>query len=116
MTLDTERAVLLRYTRDGGRRRGSGLRVGGTLVLTAEHCAHGSDHVVVVAGKQYPAEVAWRSGRADVDIAVLRAPDLPAVKLLSGARVNTGIAARIEDCVALGFPTWRHHLQASGTG
>ena len=41
MTLDTERAVLLRYTRDGGWRRGSGLRVGGTLVLTAEHCAHG---------------------------------------------------------------------------
>ena len=38
--------------------------------MTAEHCAHGSEHVVVVAGREYRAEVAWRGGRADVDIAV----------------------------------------------
>jgi hypothetical protein len=37
--LGTERAVLLRYACDGGWRRGSGLRIGGTLVLTPEHCA-----------------------------------------------------------------------------
>lgn len=119
MTLDTERVVLLRYTRDGGWRRGSGLRVGGTLVLTAEHCAQGSDHAVVVAGREYPVEVAWRGGRADVDIAVLSAPDLPAVQPLSCARVNTWIAARIDGCVALGFPKWndttsKRRAQADG--
>ena len=65
MTLDTERAVLLRYTRDGGWRRGSGLRIGGTLVLTAEHCAHGTDHMVVVDGQRLPrgGGVAQRSRR-----------------------------------------------------
>jgi tetratricopeptide (TPR) repeat protein len=120
MTLDIERVVLLRYTRDEGRRRGSGLRIGGTLVLTAEHCAHGSDHVVVVAGREYRAKVAWRSGRADVDIAVLNAPQLPAMQPLSCARVNTGIAKKIEDCVTLGFPTWndrngaKRRVQADG--
>jgi hypothetical protein len=119
MTLETERAVLLRYTRAGGWRRGSGLRIGGTLVLTAEHCAQGSDHRVVVADNEYPAEVAWRGGRADVDIAILNAPNLPAVTPLAWARVNTAIAARIDGCVALGFPTWnditpKRRAQADG--
>ena len=62
--------------------------------------------------REYPAAVAWRSGRADVDIAVLGVPDLPALPPLSCARVNTGIAARIEDCVALGFPKWNDRASA----
>ena len=106
MTLETERAILLRYTRDGSPRRGSGLRISGTYVLTADHCANGTDHTVIVDGRDYPATVTLRSGRSDVDIAVLSAPDLPVLAPMSCARVNTEIAARIEDCVALGFPTW----------
>ncbi len=118
--LETKRAVLLRYTSVGGRRRGSGLRVGGPLVLTANHCANGADHMVVVDGTDYPAQVVWRSGRADVDLAILRVADLPTLPMLSCARVNTGIAARIENCVALGFPKWndrngtKHRVQADG--
>jgi tetratricopeptide (TPR) repeat protein len=106
MVLATERAVLLRYRRDDGWRRGSGLRIGGTLVLTAGHCARGGDHSVVVGGEEYPAVLAWSSGRADVDIAVLDVPGLGVLEPLSCARVNTGVAARVPDCVALGFPTW----------
>ena len=120
MPLETFRAVLLRYTRDGKPRRGSGLRIGGTYVLTADHCANGAGHMVVVEGRDYPATVAVRGGRGGVDIAVLSAPDLPVLAPMSCARVNTGIAARIEDCVALGFPTWNrrggvdYRVQADG--
>jgi tetratricopeptide (TPR) repeat protein len=108
MTLETERAVLLRYTRDGGVRRGSGLRIGGTYVLTADHCANGTNQTVVLEdGKDYPATVALRSGLGDVDIAVLSAPKLPALPPMPCARINTRFASKIEDCVALGFPKWK---------
>jgi tetratricopeptide (TPR) repeat protein len=106
MTVETERAVLL-YRRDGGVRRGSGLRIGGTYVLTADHCVNGTNHTVELDGKDYPATVALRSGRSDVDIAVLSAPGLPALPWMPCARVNTRLAAKIEDCVALGFPKWK---------
>ena len=49
-----------------GARRGSGLRVGGTYVLTADHCANGTDHTVVVNGRDYPATVALRGGLGGV--------------------------------------------------
>lgn len=104
--LETERAVLLRYTsRDGNPRRGSGLRIGGTYVLTADHCADATNHTAVINGREYDATVALR-GSSEVDIAVLSVPALAALRPLACARVNTGIAARIDDCVALGFPTW----------
>jgi hypothetical protein len=119
MTLETDRAVLLRYTRDGKPRRGSGLRIGGTYVLTADHCANGTNHMVVVEGRDYPATVAVRSG-GDVDIAVLAAPELGVLPPMACARVNTAIAAKLEDCLALGFPTWNsrggvdYRVQADG--
>ena len=47
-----------------------------------------------------------RSGRVGVDIAILAAPGLPVLAPMSCARLNTGIPARIEDCVGLGFPIW----------
>jgi len=50
--LSTDRAVLVRYTRNGEPRRGSGLRVGGRYVLTADHCADGEDHRIVVGGQE----------------------------------------------------------------
>lgn len=107
MTLATNRVVLLRYTGDDGQpRRGSGLRIGGALVLTADHCARGRDHWVVVAGKEYRAKEAWRSGSENVDVALLRANDLPNLEPLTYALINTETFAEIEHCVALGFPTW----------
>ena len=51
--LTTDRAVLIRYLRDGKARRGSGLRVAGRFVLTADHCANGTGHTVVVGGVGY---------------------------------------------------------------
>lgn len=118
--LETERAVLLCYTsRDGKPRRGSGLRIGGAYVLTADHCADASNHTVIIDGREYDATVALR-GSSDVDIAVLSVPALAALPPLACARVNTGIAARIEDCIALGFPTWSrrdgvdYRVQADG--
>ena len=103
MTLQTDRAVLLRYTRDGGARRGSGLRIGGTYVLTANHCANGTGHTVVADGRDYPATVALR-GQGDVDIAILSAPDLPVLPSLSCARVNTGIADQAQGLYDVGVP------------
>jgi hypothetical protein len=77
--VDTDRAVLIRYQRDGQPRRGSGLRIGGRFVLTADHCANGTDHRVVVGGQEFPvpATVHARSESAEVDVAVLLAPALP---------------------------------------
>jgi hypothetical protein len=80
----------------------------GSYVLTADHCANGTNHTVVSAdGQDYPATVALRSGLGDVDIAVLSAPTLPALPPVPCARISTRFAARIEDCVALGFPKWK---------
>ena len=105
--MDSNRAVLLRYTRTGEWRRGSGLRIGRTWVLTADHCVNQSrDLMVVVDGVEYQTEVAWRSRRADVDLAVLDAVGLEPLPQLPCARINSGISARIEGCVALGFPSW----------
>jgi len=109
--LATKLAVLIRYLRDGRPLRGSGLRIGGRYILTADHCADGSDHRIIVAGSEFDAAVSVRSGTRDVDIAVLIAPDLPSVEPLPCARVNTTISATVEDCAALGFPEWK---KASG--
>ena len=49
-----ERAVLIRYFREGKPRRASGLRVSGQYVLTADHCADGTGHKVVVEGDEHP--------------------------------------------------------------
>ena len=105
--MDSGRAVLLRYTRNGQGRRGSGLRIGEQLVLTADHCADGDNHRVVVDGQEYPAELAVRTGAPTVDIAILSAPTMPALQRLSCARVNTGVAATLSNCQVLGYPKWK---------
>jgi hypothetical protein len=106
--LSADRAVLIRYLRDGIQRRGSGLRIGGRWVLTADHCANGHDHQVVVGGQAYPATVAVRSHTPQVDLAVLAAGgglgELPG---LGCARVDRMIVGEITGCVALGFPWWK---------
>lgn len=106
------RSVLIRYTRDGSPRRGSGLRVGGRYVLTADHCANGTDHRLVVGDVEYPAEVLVRSQSTAVDVAVLVTDSLPEVEPLRCALVNRDVTAHLENCQALGFPSWRTDPQA----
>jgi hypothetical protein len=106
--LSTDRAVLIRYTRNSEQRRGSGLRVGDRYVLTADHCADGEDHRVVVGGEEHKARVAARSDVAQVDVAVLAAEEsLPELPRLGLARVDRMMAGDVTDCMALGFPWWK---------
>jgi tetratricopeptide (TPR) repeat protein len=105
--VESERAVLIRYTRDGQPRRGSGLRVGGRFVLTADHCANGTDHKVKVGGVTYPATVHVRSETTEVDLAVLVAPKLLELAPLGCALLSRDVADWLERCVALGYPVWK---------
>jgi len=102
----TERAVLIRYQREGTQRWGSGLRIGGTRVLTADHCANGQGHQVLVAGRAYDAKVQVRSHDPEVDLAVLNVPGLDPFPPLRLARVNRKEGRQIR-CQALGFPEWK---------
>jgi hypothetical protein len=105
--LTTERAVLIRYARDGQPRRASGLRIGGQYVLTADHCADGTDHRVEVGGYSHSADVFVRTEDPDVDLAILEVLELPIVEALGSARVNRTIATDLAGCHALGFPVWK---------
>jgi hypothetical protein len=87
--LAKERAVLVRYERDGESRVRSGLRIGGRLVLTADHCVRGSDHrVTCIDGTECPARVLARSGQEDIDLAVLEVPRAEPLVELGFARVD----------------------------
>jgi tetratricopeptide (TPR) repeat protein len=105
--VDPSRSVLIRYTRDGKSRRGSGLRVGGRLVLTADHCTNGTNHRLVVGGHEYPATVHIRSNDETVDVAILIADNLPELEYLRCALVNRGVDHDLDECRALGFPSWK---------
>ncbi|MFH8802622.1 tetratricopeptide repeat protein, partial [Streptomyces sp. NPDC017936] len=105
--LETDRVVLLRHDVDGGTQAGSGLRVGGEHVLTADHCVTGRNVRVVHGGREFPAQVVVRSFSSDVDLAVLLVPGLGSMPPLGFARVNRGIAGAIDGCQALGFPRWK---------
>ena len=105
--LTTDRAVMVRYKRDGKPRRGSGLRVAGRFVLTADHCAAGTDHTIVAGGAENPATVLVRSGSSEVDLALLQCPSLPAVEPLRCAAVGWDVPRWVQGCRALGFPVWK---------
>jgi hypothetical protein len=106
VVLTTDRAVLIRYERDGQPRHGSGLRVAGRFVLTADHCANGTGHVVVTSGREYDAQVFAR-GSAAVDVAVLEAPLLPVVEPVGCAVLDRSVPREVPGCWALGFPVWK---------
>jgi hypothetical protein len=118
--LSTNRAVMIRYTRNGKLRRASGLRVGSHSVLTADHCADGEDHRVVVGGHEHGAAVEVRSNDAQIDVAVLTVErSLPEVPWLGCARVDRMSVEDVTNCVALGFPWWKANgkelAQVAGT-
>lgn len=106
--LASDRAVLLRYERNGVPFRASGMHVGGDSVLTADHCLDGSvaHRIVTLDGCEYPAMVMARSERSDIDIAILKAPGLPPVTPMTFARLDREWTGQV-GCVALGFPKWR---------
>ena len=60
--METSRVVMIRYNDGGVRRWGSGLRIGGKSVLTAEHVARGTSYTVVTDAGELRAEVLCRSG------------------------------------------------------
>ena len=105
--LATERAVLIRYESNGQSYVGSGLRVRGRFVLTADHCAQGVRHRVLYDSAEFDATVWVRSWNRDVDVAVLHVPSAHEVEPLGYARVDRTVAARVDRCQALGFPRWK---------
>ena len=105
--LASERAVLIRYELDGESYVGSGLRVRGRFVLTADHCAEGTRHQVVCDGALLDATVWVRSQSRDIDLAVLEVPTAREVEPLGYALVNRSVAATLPECQALGFPRWK---------
>ena len=110
--MSTERVVQVRYDRAGVPRVGSGLRVGGRVVLTADHCADGTGHVVVAGGQQLPVTEIVRSGSHQADVAVLVVDSLPELDWLPFALVDTSTPAVVKGCRALGCPTWKRKGQA----
>ena len=113
----SDRAVLIRYLRDNEPRRGSGLLIGGQFVLTADHCANGADHRVIVDGQSLSAMVHVRSESTAVDIAVLKVPQLALAKVqqIRCALVNRSIADEVKGCRALGFPAWKNGVHGGPT-
>ncbi len=109
MGLASDRAVLIRYTVGAQRSVGSGLRMCGRFVLTADHCATGADYrVEFLDGSSFAAAVHQRSGTPEVDLAVLVLEDAaPPVDGLAPARVDRSVAESITGCQVLGFPRWR---------
>ena len=110
--LTVDRAVLIEYTVDGKPRRGSGLRVAGNRVLTANHCARGQGHKVIVDGQRSAANVLVCTQSNDVDLAILEAPELADLPAMRVAVIDRGQSATLTDCQALGFPRWKEAAQA----
>jgi hypothetical protein len=75
--------------------------------FNTEFAKLGTGHTLVVGGVEYPATVVVRSGNADVDVAILVAPDLPVVGPLMCAVVDREVPSEVRDCRALGFPVWK---------
>lgn len=99
--------MLIQYEADGQRWRGSGLRIGGNRILTADHCARGQHHTISVEGNQYPAEVLARTETRDVDVAILAADKLSSLTPMRLALVSRDHSWMLTDCQALGFPRWK---------
>ncbi len=114
-TRPSARATYIEYTHVGEVRRGSGIHIGDTYILTAGHCAPGDDIQVRVDGNLSAAIVVWRSDNDDVDLAILDAADLEPVATLGFARLSDDSDARVP-AVAYGFPHWKGQHVADTDG
>ncbi|QOT17916.1 trypsin-like peptidase domain-containing protein [Paenarthrobacter sp. YJN-5] len=105
--LETGRVVNIAYNFNGKPRVGSGLMVGGSVVLTADHVAKGSGHEVLGLEGTFPAKVLIRSGSATVDIALLSVDGAVGFPPLTFGRVDRQNLDVLHDCMAVGFPRFK---------
>ncbi|NWL26058.1 hypothetical protein DM794_03120 [Paenarthrobacter ureafaciens] len=105
--LETGRVVNITYQFNGQPRVGSGLLVGGSVVLTADHVAKGSGHEVLGLEGNFPAKVLVRSGSATVDIALLSVDGAVNAPLLTFGRIDRQNLDVLHDCMAVGFPRFK---------
>lgn len=103
--IESQRAVLLRYTDRTGARVGSGIQVGGGYVLTADHCADGVGHRIISGGESYDATVAARSRDQAFDLALLLSLGLPPLERMSFGCIDRRTIGQVP-CSALGFPAF----------
>lgn len=114
--LAVDRAVLIYYCEDGEWRSASGFRIDGEYILTADHCADGVDYRVLIDGRNLSARVYLRSGRRDIDLAILRVDEGLHIERASCARIRTSHAARLDQCCVLAFPEWKRNGRAQLDG
>ncbi|MFF2732372.1 trypsin-like peptidase domain-containing protein [Streptomyces sp. NPDC058008] len=119
--LDPHRiAEIIVTTAAGGRRRGSGYRVGDTVVLTARHVVAGAGGVQVRFDADRPgqwsaaAEVAWSDEGTDVAVLAFAPPQgVAAVRPVPFGRVDDDRHAVVA-VHAAGFPLWKRRRGADG--
>lgn len=106
------RVAELIVTHDGGRRRGSGYRVGADAVLTAAHVLLDAVSVTVRFAPDLPGE--WSTAAtdwwvdADSDLAVLSIPPRVGEEPVEATRFGRiGSRAAVLEAQAIGFPLWK---------
>ncbi|MGW0356292.1 tetratricopeptide repeat protein [Nocardia nova] len=114
--LAVDRAVLICYYKGRQAHSASGFRLDGQFVLTADHCAEGEDYRVLIDGRNVSARVYLRTGRRDVDLAILKIDEDQHVERASCARIRTSHAARLRECCVLAFPDWKKNRRAQLDG
>ena len=103
------RAALIRYTDpDGTPCVGSGLLIDERRVLTADHVANGSGHLVESASGLHDVAAVLRAHAPEVDLAVLNLTEpIVGLRQLKYAQVDRSRIDRVSGCTAVGFPRWR---------
>ena len=114
--LAVDRAVLIYYFENGESHSASGFRLDGEYILTADHCAEGVDYRVLIDGRNLPARVYLRTGRRDIDLAILRIDKDQHIERASCARIRTSHAAKLDQCCVLAFPEWKGNGRAQLDG
>ncbi len=114
--LAVERAVPIYYAREGGWHSASGFLIDGEHILTADHCAEGTDYRVLIDDRNVSARVYLRTHRTDIDLAVLRLEEKQDIERVRCARIRTSYAERLDNCCVLAFPVWKRNGRAQLDG
>ncbi len=114
--LAVDRAVLICYYKGRQAHSASGFRLDGQFVLTADHCVEGEDYRVLIDGRNVSARVYLRTGRRDIDLAILKIDEDQHIERTSYARIRTSHAARLGECCVLAFPVWKKNGRAQLDG
>jgi len=114
---ETGRVALIRFTApDGTPCVGSGLLVNGQCVLTADHIAGGSDHVVDCQRRTHEVAQVLRTRSPTLDLAILTLKrPIAGVNPLGCARIDRKLITEIKHCVAVGFPRWKRDGHVRGS-